>query len=123
MNFKPVHMNINVMNLEKSEAFYKDNLGMHETRRKTASDGSFELVYLSDENNSFELELTYLKDRTEPYDLSDNEIHLAFVTDNYEEALSKHQANGVVSMINEKMGIYFIEDPDGYWVEIIPAKK
>lgn len=122
MKFKPVHMNINVLDLEKSVNFYRTNLGLHETRRKKASDDSFELVYLSDDEENFELELTHLSDRKEPYDLSDNEIHLAFVTAEYDEALKKHRQNGVVSMVNEKMGIYFIEDPDGYWIEIIPAK-
>ena len=73
------HFNINVTNLDKSIAFYKKALGLSEIRRKEASDGSFTLVYLGDESTSFSLELTYLKDRKEPYELGDNESHLCLV--------------------------------------------
>lgn len=49
-------------------------------------------------------------------------VFLAFVTDNFEDALKKHKDMGCVCFENTEMGIYFISDPDGYWSEIIPAK-
>lgn len=122
MRFSIDHTNINVMDLEKSLGFYKEALGLREARRKKAKDGSFELVYLTDQAGQYLLELTWLRDRTQPYDLSDNEIHIAFTTDDLEAARAKHREMGCISMENPSMGIYFIEDPDGYWLEIVPAK-
>ena len=57
------------------------------------------------------------------YDLGECEFHLAITADNYQEALKFHQKNGWVCFVNEAMGIYFIEDPDGYWIEILPPQK
>ena len=65
---------------------------------------------------------TWLKDRTEPYDLGECEFHLAFVTDRYDELYRRHKEMGCVCFENPAMGIYFIEDPDGYWIEIVPAR-
>lgn len=56
--------------------FYEKALGLKEVRRKTASDGSFILVYMGDGETSFTLELTWLRDRKEPYDLGEGEYHL-----------------------------------------------
>ncbi|HHT24829.1 MAG TPA: lactoylglutathione lyase [Clostridiaceae bacterium] len=122
LDFKMVHMNINTMDLEKSDKFYRENLGLKEVRRKEAKDGSYIIVYYTDANDYFELEITWLRDRKEPYDLEDNEIHLCFRTHDYEKALAFHREQGVVVFENESMGIYFIEDPDGYWVEIAPYR-
>jgi len=122
MKFTFNHFNFNVLDLEKSMNFYKESLGLTEVKRKQAEDGSFILVYLGDGETGFTLELTWLRDRKEPYDLGEMEYHLAFVTDNYEESFKKHQEMGCVSYVNEEMGIYFITDPDGYWLEVVPAK-
>ena len=75
MKFTFAHNNLNVLNLEKSLAFYKEALGLVEVRRKEKQD--FTLVFLGDETTLHKLELTWLKDRTTPYNLGDNEIHLA----------------------------------------------
>lgn len=83
MKFKIAHTNFNVMDLEKSVSFYKEALGLVELRRKEAGDGSFTLVFMGDEATNHQVELTYLRDREEPYDLSDNEIHLALVVDDF----------------------------------------
>lgn len=122
MNYTLNHFNFNVCNLEKSLAFYKAALGLEVLREKEAADGSFKLVYLGDGKSDFCLELTWLRDHTEKYDLGEEEFHLALVVDDYEGSLKKHQAMDCVCFINEEMGIYFINDPDGYWIEIIPAK-
>lgn len=115
------HFNFNVLDLEKSLKFYKEALGLQEVKRKEAEDGSFILVYLGDGKSSFTLELTWLRDRTEKYDLGEEEFHLAFTTEHYEEAYQKHKEMGVILFENPEMGIYFIGDPDGYWIEIVPA--
>lgn len=120
MKFSFYHNNINVFNLEKSLAFYKEALGLTVTREKDAEDGSFKLVYLGDDTTPHTLELTWLRDMDRPYNLGDNEIHLAFRADDFEEALAHHKKMGCVCFENEAMGIYFIEDPDGYWMEICP---
>jgi lactoylglutathione lyase len=122
MDFKFVHNNINVFDLDKSLAFYDKALGLKETRRINAPDNSFIIVYLSDNQTLHRLELTWLRDKKTPYDLGDNEIHIAFTTKEFGKAHQQHQEMGCICFENEAMGIYFIEDPDGYWVEIIPEK-
>lgn len=117
------HFNFNVLDLEKSLKFYDEALGLKPVREKNAEDGSFKLVYLGDGVTNFQLELTWLRDRTEPYNLGECEFHLALNTDNYDEMFKKHTDMGVVAFVNEKMGIYFITDPDGYWIEILPADR
>ena len=123
MKFTFAHNNINVIDLGKSLEFYKSALGLVEVRRHQAKDGSFSLVFLGDGTTAHRLELTWLRDRREPYDLGENEIHLAFTVDDFEAALKKHKEMGVVCFENPAMGIYFIEDPDGYWLEILPEKR
>ena len=122
MKFTFAHNNLNVFNLEKSLSFYKEALGLTVVRTKEASDGSFTLVYLGDETTPHQLELTWLRDMNRPYELGDNEIHLAFQVDDFDAALAKHKEMGCVCFENPEMGIYFIEDPDGYWLEIVPRK-
>ena len=120
MDFTFAHNNFNVLDLQKSLAFYKEALGLTEVRRKEAADGSFILVYLGDGRSPHQLELTWLRDRKEPYNLGENEFHLAFRTDDYAAAHAKHEAMGCIVYENPAMGIYFIVDPDNYWLEILP---
>ncbi|MDD6397366.1 MAG: VOC family protein [Selenomonadaceae bacterium] len=122
MKFKMIHENFNVLDLQRSIAFYEEALGLKEVRRKVASDDSFILVYMANDSSDFQLELTWLKDRTEPYDLGEEEFHLAFRTDDYEAAHALHEKMGCICYENPKMGIYFIKDPDGYWLEVLPAR-
>ena len=123
MNFRFDHNNFNVRDLEKSLNFYRDALGLVETRRIEPADKSFMLVFLGDGKTAHKIELTWLRDRTEPYNLGDNEFHLALKVDDYVAAFEHHKKMGCVCYENPAMGIYFIEDPDGYWLEIIPEKK
>ena len=122
MKFKFIHNNFNVMDLEKSLAFYREALGLEEVRRINGPDGQFIIVYLSDGETAHNLDLTWLRDRKEPYNLGDNEFHLAFRVDDFTAALAKHKAMGCVCYENEAMGIYFIVDPDGYWLEVVPTR-
>jgi len=123
MKFRFDHNSINVKDLKKSLNFYRDALGLVETRRMEPADKSFILVFLGDEQTAHKLELTWLRDRTEPYNLGDGEFHLALRVDDYASAFAHHKKMGCVCYENEAMGIYFIEDPDGYWIEILPEKK
>ena len=117
------HFNFNVLDMERSLAFYKEALGLTPQREKRAADGSFRIVFLQDEAGSpFSLELTELRDRTQPYDLGEGEYHLAFRAQDYAVAHEKHEKMGVICFENPAMGIYFIEDPDGYWIEVIPTR-
>ncbi len=116
------HFNFNVFDLEKSLDFYKKALGLAPAREVEAPDGSFKIVFLKNGENDFKLELTWLRDRETPYDLGDLEYHLAFVTNEYEAFYARHQEMGCVCFDNREMGIYFIQDPDGYWIEIVPER-
>lgn len=123
-NFHFDHFNINVTDLERSLAFYRDALGLEEIGEKRAADGSFILKYLSSPGNDFRLELTWLRDHTEPYELGENESHLAMRVDrDYDKVREMHREMGVICYENPTMGIYFIHDPDDYWIEIIGPKK
>lgn len=115
------HFNINVLDLDRSLEFYQKALGLKEARRKEASDGSFILVYLTDGQSSFTLELTWLRDRQEPYELGDNESHLCIrMEGDYDEVRKYHKEMNCVCFENTEMGLYFINDPDDYWIEILP---
>ncbi|WP_295860128.1 VOC family protein [uncultured Oscillibacter sp.] len=117
------HYNFNVADLEKSIAFYNEALGLTPVSRKEASDGSFQIVFLGDGKTDFRLELTWLRDHPQPYDLGECEFHLALQAEDYEAAHAKHEKMGCICFENPSMGIYFISDPDGYWLEIIPSRK
>lgn len=124
MTFAFAHNNFNVRDLDKSMAFYKEALGLTEVRRIAPEDGSFIIVYLGDGAGSTHcLELTWLRDWDRAYNLGDNEFHLAFTVDDYDAAHAHHKKMGCICFENEAMGIYFIVDPDGYWLEVIPAKR
>lgn len=122
MTFAFAHNNFNVRDLDKSLAFYQQALGLTEVRRKEAPDGSFVLVFLGDGKTDFQLELTWLRDHPQKYDLGECEFHLAFQAADFDAAHAKHAEMGCICFENPKMGIYFISDPDGYWIEIIPVR-
>ena len=123
MKFKFCHNNFNVLNLEKSLEFYEKALGLKETKRKVAEDGSFILVFLGDGETTHNVELTWLRDWDKPYNVGDNEFHLALRVDDFEGAYNLHKEMGCICYENKAMGIYFIADPDNYWIEILPANE
>jgi len=125
MKFTYEHNNINVFDLEKSIKFYQEALNMKESvakKRIEASDGSFIIVYMEPETGGNYVELTWLRDWDKPYNLGDNEFHMAFRTDDYEGAYNFHKEMGCIVYENNEMGLYFIADPDGYWIEVLPYR-
>ena len=122
MKFRMVHNNLNVRDLDKSLAFYREAFGLREVRRIDAPDGRFIIVYLEDGVGSHQLELTWMRDMDRAYDLGDNEFHLAFRVDDYASAHALHEKMGCICCENPKMGIYFVNDPDGYWLEVLPTR-
>lgn len=120
MEFRFDHFNFNVLDLNKSIEFYKEAFGMVQLSEINAEDGSFKIVFMGDQKTGFRLELTWLRERTEPYNLGDLEYHLAIRTDDFEGAFKKHQEMGIVCFENPSMGVYFVNDPDGYWIEVFP---
>ena len=118
------HFNFNVLGLDRSIRFYEKALGLKEVRRMEAPDGSFILVYMGEEKTGFLLELTWLRDREEPYDLGEGEFHLCMrVPGNYDAVRAYHKQMDCVCYENTDMGLYFINDPDGYWIEILPERE
>ena len=122
MKFKMIHENFNVSDLDVALEFYDKALCLKEIRRKEAADGSFIIVYVGNEEADFELELTWLAEHPQKYDLGEEEFHLAFRVDDFDAARKLHEEMGCIAFENPSMGIYFITDPDGYWLEIIPTR-
>jgi len=123
MKFKMIHENYNVQDLDRSLKFYGEALGLSERRRIAPPDGSFIIVYIGNEESDFEMELTWMKEHPAEYDLGEDEFHLAFRTDDFAGAHKKHKEMGCICFENPQMGIYFIADPDGYWLEILPSEN
>ena len=101
-------------------AFYEKALGLKELRRKEGE--GFTIVYIGNDSSNFELELTALDEHPQKYNLGECEFHLAFQTTDFQKAHDLHQEMGCICYENPQMGIYFITDPDGYWLEIVPVR-
>ena len=123
MKFKMIHENYNVRDLVASLAFYEKALGLREVRRREHPAGDFIIVYVANDQADFELELTWLRSHPQPYDIGEEEFHLAFRVDDFDAAHALHREMGCICFENPDMGIYFIQDPDGYWLEIVPTRK
>ena len=118
MTFTIDHANINVKDIDASIRFYGEALGLREVRRIAAEDGAYVIVFLSDGQTGFRMELTWLRDKEGPYNLGDNESHICFAADDFDTAYAHHKNMGIICYENVNMGVYFICDPDGYWQEI-----
>ncbi|MEP5761399.1 MAG: VOC family protein [Litoreibacter sp.] len=122
---KAIHSMVRVLEEERSVAFYKDAFGLCPVERLDFD--TFTLVYLSNQENSFELELTVNKDRTEPYELGDGYGHLAFCVDDLTAEHSRLSQAGYAprKIVEFKPGddiiarFFFVQDPDGYEIEVL----
>lgn len=127
MKYKLLHTCIRVMDLEKSLKFYKEALGLEETRRKDFPEDEFTLVFLSDELGNHEIELTYNYNPDKPYEIGNGFSHIAVSVDDLEASRDKHKEMGyevteLYGLPGEAPRFYFVTDPDGYDVEVIRAK-
>lgn len=118
------HYNLNVTDLERSISFYGEALGLTPCHRMEGPDGAFRIVFLTDGQTDFRLELTWLRDHPQAYNLGENEIHLCVrIPGDYDETRARHREMGCICYENHDMGLYFISDPDGYWIEVLPADR
>lgn len=124
MKYKLEHACIRVMDLDKSLEFYKKALSLEEVRRLDYPDYKFTLVYLSDENKNFEIELTHNYNPEKPYEMGNGFSHFALTVTDLEGSHEFHKNMGLEitalkGLPGEKPKYYFITDPDGYKMEII----
>ena len=122
---KLAHSMIRVIDEDRSVDFYRRAFGLEIVNRFEFAD--FTLVYLAQELDGFELELTINHGRTEPYNLGDGYGHLAVVVDNLQAEYDRFTAEGfaVGKIVDFKNGnvpvarFFFATDPDGYKIEVI----
>ncbi len=122
---KAIHSMIRVLDEARSVEFYRTALGLEVAQRLDFD--SFTLVYLSNAEAHFELELTINKDRTEPYDLGDGYGHLAVCVDDLEAEHARFEAAGLAPRkivdFNRDGAVlarfFFVTDPDGYEIEVL----
>ncbi|WP_298972851.1 VOC family protein [uncultured Roseobacter sp.] len=122
---KAIHSMIRVLNEERSVKFYEDAFGLSSAERLDFE--KFTLVYLSNAENSFELELTINKGRTEAYDLGDGYGHLAFCVDDLAAEHKRFEDAGYAprKIVDFAPGgetlarFFFVQDPDGYEIEVM----
>lgn len=115
-----LHAMVRVRDLEQSLHFYRDLLGLIETRRTESQPGRFTLVYLATAVGQPEIELTYNWDVPDTYGNARNFGHLAFAVANIYEQCSKLQAGGVTILRPPHDGrMAFVKSPDGISIELL----
>jgi len=122
---KMIHSMIRVLDEERTVSFYDQAFGLKVAQRLDFA--AFTLVYLSNAETGFELELTINKDRTEPYDRGDGYGHLAVSVDDVDAEHARMSAAGLaprklVDFAPDGEVIarfFFIADPDGYEIEVL----
>jgi len=122
---KPIHMMVRVVDEARSVDFYGKAFGLKVADRVNFPD--FTLIYMKPQTGDFEVELTVNKGRAEPYKPGDGYGHLAFVTDDLEAERARMTAQGLAPKDIKQMThdgkpfgkFFFIEDPDGYKIEVL----
>lgn len=118
-----IHRCTHVLDKEATIAFYQEALGFHIVRESGPEDGSWTNTFMVNDESPFELELTWNRGRTEPYENGGKDVHIAFRVDDYDAYHALHERMGCIVKENPRMGLYFIADPDGQWIEILPPRK
>lgn len=116
---------IRVLDEARSVSFYEKAFGLQIADRLDFE--AFTLVYMSNAESGFELELTINKDRTEPYQLGDGYGHLALSVDDLDAEHARFEAAGfsprkIVEFNRDGTLLarfFFVEDPDGYKIEVL----
>jgi lactoylglutathione lyase len=122
---KAIHAMVRVLDEERSLAFYRQAFGLTVAERLDFD--SFTLIYLSNPETPFELELTVNKGRTQPYDLGDGYGHLAVSVADVaaeharltEAGLSPRKIVDFAPAGTVIARFFFIADPDGYQIEVL----
>lgn len=122
---KAIHSMIRVLDKDRSLEFYESAFGL--SVADLFEFESFTLVYLSNEESNFELELTVNKGQSEPYDLGNGYGHVAFTVDNIEAEHRRFASLGfspgdIKSLDHNGRNLasfFFLQDPDGYKIEIL----
>jgi lactoylglutathione lyase len=122
---KVIHSMVRVLDLERSLRFYADVLGMHEAHRPDFPD--FALVYLRNDENDVEIELTWNKSQAEPYTHGSGYGHIGVVVNDVTATHAGLSQRGYAcAPVKEfKRGeellarFFFIQDPDGYKIEML----
>ena len=118
-----VHWCVHVLDLEASLEFYEKALGLTPVRTMGPEDGSWSNTFLGNDRTPFQIELTWNRGRTEPYANGGRDTHICFTVPDFQAAYELHKGMGVIVRENPAMGLYFIDDPDGSWIEIIPEDR
>lgn len=113
------HCNHSVADIDRSCRFYEENFFLKKKRELSAYDGALRLAFLGEEHTDFRLELTWYRDHPQPFELGEKEFHVAFYTDDFDGMLAMHRAKGIVVKDEPEHRLYFVEDPDGYQIEIV----
>jgi len=129
-NFRMLHTMIRVMDMDKSLDFYTRLLGMKLLRKNDYPGGKFTLAFVGygDESSNSVIELTHNWGREEPYEMGNAFGHIALGVPDIYGACEKLAAEGVKiprapgPMAHGSTVIAFIEDPDGYKIELIEQK-
>jgi lactoylglutathione lyase len=121
---KAIHSMIRVLDEARSLAFYREAFGL-EIAQRVDFDG-FSLIYLSNRESEFELELTVNRGTTEPYDLGTGYGHMAFSVDDLDAEHARFTAAGLdpeplkeLSRDGFSGRYFFVSDPDGYRIEVL----
>ncbi len=125
--FRMAHTMIRVGDLDRSLDFYTRMLGMRLLRQREYPDGKFTNTFVGygDEASNTVIELTYNWDQTQPYELGNGWGHLALEVSDVYATCEKLQSEGVKitrapgPMKHGTRVIAFIEDPDGYKIELL----
>ena len=123
MKAKFVHRCTHVLDKEATIKFYEEALGMKVLREMGPEDGSWANTFMGNDGVPFEIELTWNRGRVDPYENGGKDTHIAFVVDDFDAAHELHEKMGCIIRENPRMGLYFIADPEGQWIEILPARK
>ncbi len=124
MEYPMIHICYRVMDLDKSEEFYREAFGFEVSRKKDYPDGRFTLSYMTAAGLPFELELTYNYDQQEPYVIGNGYSHLAVGVTDLEASHKRHtemglQVTPLKGLTAGKPKFYFVTDPDGFRVEVV----
>ncbi len=122
---KAIHSMIRVLDEARSIEFYNKAFGMEVAERLDFE--NFTLVYLSNQDSPFEIELTVNKGRTEPYDLGDGYGHIAVSVDDVAAEHARFESAGLNprKLVEFAPGgeviakFFFVADPDGYEIEVL----